>query len=409
MKAQKRIFVGLILCLLALTENVSGWEDEEATAKQMCQSTINYVAELLSNGGWEHIDEEINCPYPNIINDNIPNPIVNTTFTSFGQNPLFAAQIATLSDQIAETISNAITSAAFQTYNAAVATAALESIPIFGSIIASFQSLSINISSQTTTIENLLNDYGNVITSEIVNDIESAIMQNDITNCLSSYNADVQGWIDAISSINNLTETNLILSTLLSVLTPIEVAYQGFVDGPYSEYPYYTAQMLYINAIMHLNVLNMMALTCQIAYANQNQEGNSVTYYLQEAQTMNTSYINLLQQYSTNAVAYRLSFISSLQCDFGDSEGQYYNGSVFDLETLLSYYFTDNFVNQTISSEHDAEYEQYSNGNEMLCDEEQGQMGVATYNYIIAVQKGTAAFFDSFVSNFSSINSVQSQ
>jgi len=368
MKTYQKVLA--IFSLLAFAESVLG------QIEYGCFVPVTLIAEDCEQDAVP--DEE------NSISYTLPNPLVDTTLTSFGQNPFFASQVASISSQIAQNIASAITQADDELANYE----SLGSIPIFGSIIQSLQGLSINISSQTSAIQGLLGNFNSVIGNEV----DSAIVQSAI----NEYNGDVNGWQSQINTIQNLSDMNAILPTLISVETLIQQGYENFLSGStFYQYPYYTTQLLYINAIMQVNVLNLLALSCKIAskLGQGDIENAKDSYeYSDMAQTMTTNYVNLLQEYANNAISYRMGFITSVQCNSNEEE-----------TTQINHYsFADNFTGQTIATLQVG----YDTADNYPCFGYGVQMQAAQAAYSQAIQSATASVFDAFYSNFTSITSA---
>lgn len=326
MKAHQKLFSGLILSLLVFTGSVRSQGDPESCS-----------------------DNE----------SGVPNPVVNVTLTAFSQNPQFINDIVSDSYQIGELAAHDFS------------TGDVLSLPLITSLISN---LSLNLMQTVEDINNLLIQFGSIIGQESTMQTAQAAISN-FTSTINETLAVLQNVDLNILPTQNLT--NILFGQL-------EQNYQNFANIPaFAQYAYYTAQPLFINALVHMATLNSYLIVCYY--------DSSCQSYPLTIQELYTSYLSLLQQYASTAVSYRMYFMNL------DSEYLYMSDICGD-ESCMPwpedlYKFDDSFTGYQVSLE-------------ALEGEDNPQIGRC---YEQAIQDGTSAFFDGLATSFSNSLEIQSQ
>jgi len=306
MTSQKKIIFGLLLCLL-LIGKVQPQED-------------------CGEDGAAYI---------------LPNPMVNTTLTVFSQNPSLMNNVMVLSNQIAS----------------AMVSADQEST-LLSSIMGPFaQILSGFGFGNQNSIDEIVNLF--VTFSELIGqEVEMAEVQSQMSNYVANLNSGYSD-LETIAALNDLED---LYSALYPILIDVNEAYSSFQNPVFSQYAYYTMQPLFMNAVIHISVFSMLsAASAGLGYSYDSKiwEANATSYY--------NSYVTLLQQYSTNAINYRLRFITLPD----DSEAGMYS-------------FQDNFLS----------------GNPVVYEGCPAFVNAVFDDYTQAVSSGTSDFFNSLVTSF---------
>jgi len=331
MTSQKKFIFWLLLCLLLIGKVQPQFED--------CEEELFYT---------------------------LPNPMVNTTLTVFSQNPSFINDVTSLSNQIASAIVAA--SSASNPFSSIMGP--------FGSILGCF-----GLGSSGQSITELTNLF--VTFSELIGqEAQMSEVQGDITTYLSNLNS----WNSDLTLVASLTNASDIYSQLTPILVDLNEAYGSFQNQVFSQYAYYTMQPLFLNAVIHVNVLSMLSLTNAILGRSQDSEtyqANAISIY--------NSYVTLLEIYSAYATAYRLSFITQLEIcpeEFGGCPPE---------DPFTVYYFQDNFLSGDPIVWH---------GEEIGCP---GFLPNGALNsYTQAVSSGTSDFFNSLVTSYQTFNPASS-
>jgi len=235
-----------------------------------------------------------------------------------------------------------------------------------------------NDGSTISDITNLFTTLASIIGQELqISDTQAGVQ---------TYNSDFESWMSDLNQLPNLSSMD-IQEQLVNINDKLNEAFTNFQSNPtFTQYAYYTCQPLYINAVLHVNVLSMLALAEQAVGFNDSE------YYLYEAVTMQQSYLTLLQNYAAQTGPYRASFITSVdtseQPSCGGLEGDY---------GKYTFSFQDNFVGTTVVQEQDDK-------KDGLCD---AAIQQAQSSYVQAVESGTTAYFDQYFTSYSNYNPNQ--
>ena len=343
-------------------------------------------------------EEDYEYPYPYGMDEfiKLPNPIVSTAFTIYQQNPQYMLEIAAATNSIVNAMWLEATSdnQLFIDYDSGM--------KVFLRVLDKLK-----LSEGEPTYLNLTNAFAQLNQEAVDQQDEEnfELTLNDIEACYSALIYDLKSAASQIDAEYYDEEEELAIAYLLDAEVQLENLLQKFTSNSLiQKYAYYSFQPLFLNALVHLQVLNMIAfrnLKCN--YANITAAQNTLNH----AKSLHMTYSSLLQNYSSQAMNWRLSLIDQLNCS--SDEGKRYipclgqcDGSYEDVQ-VFTYTFGDPFTNFTDVRDNYVYDEEYGGG---LIGGPCNLAAVITqeYNqYTQGLQDGTASFFNSFLIAWSEI------